>query len=111
MDERFFRYLLPAITQSAWPRLRRLEFWGVAAYSNAIVPEDRSLEDYMVDVPLSQNVQNEIRKAVGACASIDIRTKTERRFWLPEADAHGGVRFCDYEELDISDGETSDDTD
>ncbi|KAK8001202.1 hypothetical protein PG991_013424 [Apiospora marii] len=84
MDLRFHRHILPAIAESAWPNLRKLELYGVASYSYRPGNESR-----IENVPLSVTDQGRIRRAVGDEVELDIRADAMKHFWVAEPSATG----------------------
>ncbi|KAK7911602.1 hypothetical protein PG985_014083 [Apiospora marii] len=84
MDSRFHRHVLPAITESTWPRLRRLELFGVASYTYRLSGKAR-----VANLPLSDDDQNNIRRAVGDEVGMDIRPDATKDFWVAESDETG----------------------
>ncbi|KAK7959225.1 uncharacterized protein PG986_004079 [Apiospora aurea] len=77
MDSRFRRQILPANTRNTWPRLQRLELFGVASYTYSPNGESR-----VVNVPLSDADQDSIRRAVGDQVWLNIRADATRHFWV-----------------------------
>ncbi|KAB2574839.1 hypothetical protein DBV05_g6519 [Lasiodiplodia theobromae] len=95
MDARFVEYLVPAIVESEWGRLERMELLGVAARSR--YDDDRWVfpyEDYehrpgIVNTPLDEGTQEALRKAVGEKAVLVLRESAEGYFWIPEYGKYG----------------------
>ncbi|KAK8113030.1 hypothetical protein PG984_013556 [Apiospora sp. TS-2023a] len=103
MDSRFHQYILPAITESTWPRLRRLEQLGVASYTYD--PGTGSLG--MLNIPLSDTDQDDIRRAVGDKVAMDVRADSTKYFWTVDRD-DTGIEAIDEENDTESDGDYED---
>ncbi|KAK8029675.1 hypothetical protein PG993_010966 [Apiospora rasikravindrae] len=103
MDSRFQRHILPAITESTWPKLLRLELFGVADYTYRPGKEPRVL-----NVPLSDADQDNIRSAVGDSVALDIRADATRYFWIGENGDETGIQELPDEEDTESDSDGDD---
>lgn len=94
VDERFLKYLLPAITMSSWPRLRRMELLGVAGHSTVGIwrrHESLSVDCNQVNLPLCEGIQRSIREAIGPTVDLEIREDAERVFWLAAEELPTGI--------------------
>ncbi|KAI1412082.1 hypothetical protein F5Y13DRAFT_200417 [Hypoxylon sp. FL1857] len=79
MDDFFHRHILSAILESSWPRLEKMELFGVAShtcYPNREAPSTNS--------PLSNETLSQIRAAVGPDPTLDIRPEATRLFWITD---------------------------
>lgn len=95
VDKRFLEHILPAILESPWPRLQRMELFGVASYST---PDGESMGG-TANLPLADEVQRNIRRAVGPTAQLDIRVNAERIFWRAGSEAGTGIPRGDIDVL------------
>lgn len=95
VDKRFLEHILPAILESPWPRLRSMELFGVARYST---PDGESMGG-TANLPLADEVQRNIRRAVGPTAQLDIRVNAERIFWRAGSEAGTGIPRGDIDVL------------
>ncbi|KAI1211543.1 uncharacterized protein F4807DRAFT_393000 [Annulohypoxylon truncatum] len=92
MDALFIKHILSSILESKWPRLEKIELFGVAShtsYPNRQAP--------WVNSPLSDKTLLEIRTAVGPNTVLDIRTDATRVFWRTD-EKDSGVPGLDEED-------------
>lgn len=95
MDVRFVEHLVPAVVESEWPRLERMELVGAAARSR--YDDDRPVFPYedcgdrpaIVNTPLDEGTQEALRKAVGEKAVLVVKESAEGYFWIPEYGKYG----------------------
>lgn len=97
MDARFVRYLVPAVVESAWPALERMELVGVAARSRydderRLAPYDEFESEYWpatLNTPLDEGTQEALRKAVGERAVLVVKESADGFFWIPKYGKYG----------------------
>lgn len=74
MDDLFHQHILSAILESSWPRLEKMELFGVAS--------DMCFALVQVRLVKADETLSRIRPGVGSEPVLDIKSYATRLFWL-----------------------------
>ncbi|KAL7620938.1 hypothetical protein AAE478_008249 [Parahypoxylon ruwenzoriense] len=104
MDALFHQHILSAILESTWPRLEKMELFGVASNTYCA-----SLEATLTNCPLPEETLSQIRAVVGSDPVLDVRPEATRLFWLADSREGSGIVEINSDEWTENEEESEND--